>query len=134
MGPVLRREVEEREQLQAKCQAKYPKACECLAKDREEEQRCTVQKTANVLDKLPKSVQPKAKADLNEIWQALTRAAGHEKGTLLIIGRGAWVAGTWLSEPANISDVPFSSPTPTAMARWIRPRGTLMMAMTSPSR
>ena len=31
-------------------------------------------KTANVLDKLPKSVQPAAKADLREIWQAPDRA------------------------------------------------------------
>ena len=38
------------------------------------EQRCWVHKTANVLNKLPKSVQPKAKADLHEIWQAATRA------------------------------------------------------------
>ena len=37
------------------------------------EQRCTVHKTANVLDKLPKSVQAKAKADLHEIFQAPTR-------------------------------------------------------------
>jgi putative transposase len=37
-------------------------------------QRCTVHKTANVLDKLPKSVQPAAKADLREIWTALDRA------------------------------------------------------------
>ena len=37
------------------------------------EQRCWVHKTANVLNKLPKSVQPKAKADLHEIWQAETR-------------------------------------------------------------
>ena len=33
-------------------------------------QRCTVHKTANVLDRLPKSVQPAAKADLREIWTA----------------------------------------------------------------
>src|ERR671927_644717 len=33
-------------------------------------QRCTVHQTANVLDKLPKSVQPAAKADLREIWAA----------------------------------------------------------------
>ena len=31
-------------------------------------QRCTVHKTVNVLDKLPKSVQPAAKADLREVW------------------------------------------------------------------
>jgi len=37
------------------------------------EQRCWVHKTANVLNHLPKSVQPKAKADLHEIWQAETR-------------------------------------------------------------
>jgi putative transposase len=38
------------------------------------EQRCWVHKTANVLNKMPKSVQPKAKADIHEIWQAPTRA------------------------------------------------------------
>ena len=32
-----------------------------------------VHKTANVLNKLPKSVHPAAKADLREIWQAETR-------------------------------------------------------------
>jgi len=37
------------------------------------EQRCWVHKTANVLNSLPKSVQPKAKGDLHEIWQAETR-------------------------------------------------------------
>ena len=37
-------------------------------------QRCTVHKTANILDKLPKSVQPAAKADLREIWAASDRA------------------------------------------------------------
>jgi putative transposase len=37
-------------------------------------QRCTVHKTVNVLDKLPKSVQPTAKADLREVWTAPDRA------------------------------------------------------------
>ena len=37
------------------------------------EQRCWVHKTANILNKLPKSVQPKAKNDLHEIWMAETR-------------------------------------------------------------
>ena len=36
-------------------------------------QRCTVHKTVNVLDKLPKSVQPAAKADLREVWTAPDR-------------------------------------------------------------
>lgn len=38
------------------------------------EQRCTVHKTANVLDKLPKGSQPKAKSMLHAIWQAETKA------------------------------------------------------------
>jgi putative transposase len=37
-------------------------------------QRCWVHKGANVLDKLPNSVQPAAKHDLREIWQAPDRA------------------------------------------------------------
>lgn len=36
------------------------------------EQRCWVHKTANVLNHMPKSVQPKAKADIHEIWKAET--------------------------------------------------------------
>jgi transposase-like protein len=36
------------------------------------EQRCWVHKTANVLNKLPKSHQPKAKRSLQEIWMAET--------------------------------------------------------------
>ena len=37
-------------------------------------QRCTVHKSVNVLDKMPRSVQPMAKADLREIWTAPDRA------------------------------------------------------------
>ncbi len=37
-------------------------------------QRCTVHKTANVLDKMPKSVQPAARSDLREVWAAPDRA------------------------------------------------------------
>ena len=37
-------------------------------------QRCWVHKTANVLNKLPKSLQAKAKRALHEIWMAETRA------------------------------------------------------------
>jgi transposase-like protein len=38
------------------------------------EQRCGVHKTANVLDKLPKRLQPAAKEQLHQIWMAATRA------------------------------------------------------------
>lgn len=37
------------------------------------QQRCTVHKTANVLNELPKSVQPEAKGQLHEIWRAPTK-------------------------------------------------------------
>jgi transposase-like protein len=37
------------------------------------EQRCWVHKTANVLNKLPKSVQPRAKQHLQDIWMAETK-------------------------------------------------------------
>lgn len=42
------------------------------------EQRCWVHKTANVLDKMHKRVQPKAKEMLHAIWMAPTRAEGHK--------------------------------------------------------
>jgi len=37
-------------------------------------QRCTLHKTVNVLDKMPRSVQLAAKADLREVWNAPDRA------------------------------------------------------------
>jgi putative transposase len=40
-------------------------------------QRCWVHKSANVLNKLPKSVQPKATQALHAIWMAETRATAH---------------------------------------------------------
>ena len=39
------------------------------------EQRCWVHKTANVLNNMPTSVQPRAKTDIHEIWMAESRAA-----------------------------------------------------------
>jgi transposase-like protein len=48
------------------------------------EQRCWVHKTANVLDKLPKAQQPKAKALLHDIWQAETRAAAEKAFDLFV--------------------------------------------------
>jgi len=41
-------------------------------------QRCWVHKTANVLNKLPKSVQPKVKEALHDIWMADTRKAAYK--------------------------------------------------------
>lgn len=43
-----------------------------------QEQHCWVHKTANVLNKLPKNVQPKAKCDLCEIWQTETKEEGNK--------------------------------------------------------
>ena len=52
-------------------------------------QRCTVHKTANVLDRLPKSVQPAAKADLREIWAAPDRATAEAAVTIFAEKYGA---------------------------------------------
>jgi len=52
-------------------------------------QRCTVHKTANVLDKLPKSVQPTAKADLREVWMAPDRATAEAAITTFVEKYGA---------------------------------------------
>lgn len=41
-------------------------------------QRCWVHKTANILTVLPKSVQPKVKSALHEIWMAATREEAHK--------------------------------------------------------
>jgi putative transposase len=48
------------------------------------EQRCWVHKTANVLDKLPKGVQPKAKGMLHDIWQAETKVAATKAFDLFV--------------------------------------------------
>jgi transposase-like protein len=52
-------------------------------------QRCWVHKTANVLNKLPKSVHPAAKADLREIWQAETRVDAEAAVTTFAAKYGA---------------------------------------------
>jgi transposase-like protein len=52
-------------------------------------QRCWVHETANVLDKLPRSVQPPAKADLCEIWQAPDRATAEAAVTTFSAKHGA---------------------------------------------
>src|SRR3712207_4779110 len=52
-------------------------------------QRCWVHKAANVLDKLPRSIQPAAKADLREIWMAPDRATAEEAITAFAEKYGA---------------------------------------------
>jgi putative transposase len=48
------------------------------------EQRCWVHKTANVLDKLPKRLQPEAKNKLHQIWMAETRVEAEKAFDLFI--------------------------------------------------
>ena len=48
------------------------------------EQRCWVHKTANVLDKLPKRLQPEAKEKLHAIWMAPTRADAEQAFDLFV--------------------------------------------------
>jgi len=52
-------------------------------------QRCTVHKTVNVLDKMPQSVQPAAKADRREIWTAPDRATAEVAVTVFAEKYGA---------------------------------------------
>jgi putative transposase len=49
-----------------------------------QEQRCWVHKTANVLDKLPKGTQPKAKAALHGIYEAETKADAEKAFDLFV--------------------------------------------------
>jgi putative transposase len=42
------------------------------------EQRCWVHKTANILNRMPRSVQPKAKDAIHQIWMSETREEGHK--------------------------------------------------------
>ena len=49
-----------------------------------QEQRCWVHKTANVLNKMPKSIQPKAKSMLHDIWMAQTRKQAQRAFDLFI--------------------------------------------------
>jgi transposase-like protein len=60
------------------------------------EQRCWVHKTANVLDKLPKGQQPKAKAMLHDIWQAATKAAAEKAFDLFV--------ATWQAKYSKATD------------------------------
>ena len=60
------------------------------------EQRCWVHKTANVLDKLPKGQQPKAKAMLHDIWQADTKAEAEKAFDLFV--------ATWEAKYAKATD------------------------------
>ncbi len=48
------------------------------------EQRCWVHKTANVLNKMPKSIQAKAKAMLHDIWMAPTRTEAEKAFDLFV--------------------------------------------------
>jgi transposase-like protein len=52
-------------------------------------QRCWVHKTANILNKLPKSVQPQAKARLHDIWMAPTKAEADKAFTYFLDAYGA---------------------------------------------
>ena len=47
-------------------------------------QRCWVHKTANVLNKMPKALQPKAKAMLHDIWMAETKANANQAFDLFV--------------------------------------------------
>ena len=106
-------------------------------------QRCWVHKTSNVLNKVPKSLQPAVKADLREIWQAETRVAAeaaldvfvekygakyHKAATCLIKDREALLA--FYDFPAEHWDHlrtsnPIESVFATVRHRTVRTKGAL---------
>ena len=53
------------------------------------EQRCWMHKTGNVLNKLPKSLQPKAKGHIQEIWMAETKEAAEKAFDFFLDAYGA---------------------------------------------
>jgi transposase-like protein len=53
------------------------------------QQRCWVHKTANVLNYLPRSIQPRAKAALHEIWMAETKLAAQKAFDEFVASYGA---------------------------------------------
>ncbi len=53
------------------------------------EQRCWVHKTANVLNKMPKAIQAKAKSMLHDIWMAETKAEAEKAFDLFLETFGA---------------------------------------------
>jgi transposase-like protein len=59
-------------------------------------QRCWVHKTANVLDKLPKGQQPKAKEMLHAIWMAASRTEANQAFDLFL--------GTWKTKYPKATD------------------------------
>jgi hypothetical protein len=74
------------------------------------QQRCWVHKTMNVLNKLPQSTLPKAKADLKEIWQAESEDAeglrpvpGQVRGQ---IRQGGRLPGQGSANPAGLLRFP----------------------------
>lgn len=52
-------------------------------------QRCWVHKTANVLNKMPKSIHAKAKSMLHDVWMAATRAEADKAFNLFVDAFGA---------------------------------------------
>jgi putative transposase len=63
-----------------------------------QDQRCWVHKTANVLDKMAKGVQPKAKAMIHDVWQAETKAAAEKAFDVTVhaVGNRDGVGCCWM--------------------------------------
>ncbi|CAM4482379.1 MAG: IS256 family transposase ISMaq7 [Legionella sp.] len=106
-------------------------------------QRCWVHKTANVLNKLPKSVQPKVKAALHEIWMAPTRKEAYKAfdNTVELFSARYPKAMECLSKDKEellaFYDVPAehwihirtTNPMESAQKRWIKIRGFNLLTL-----
>ena len=57
------------------------------------EQRCWFHKTGNILNRMPKSIQARAKSDIHQIWMAETREGAHKAFDAFLQKYGAEVPG-----------------------------------------
>ena len=94
------------------------------------EQRCWVHKTANVLTKLPKSQQPKAKRALQEIWMAETKADAEASNAAECLNKDRDVLLTFYDFPAEHwkhlrTTNPIESTFATVRHRTVRSKGCL---------
>ena len=70
------------------------------------EQRCWVHKTGNVLNKLPKGLQKKAKGRLQDIWMAETRKDAESAFVRAEVRQGRGLPGQGPRRPADVLRLP----------------------------
>jgi transposase-like protein len=86
------------------------------------QQRCWVHKTGNVLNWMPKVVQPRAKQALHQIWMAETRQGAYRAFDELRIERSCWPSMIFRLSIGHISGPPIPLSRPSPPSSYGRPR------------